>query len=164
VVRDRGLAPKVVIDLGETWNFAYYTGVMFQILAEGPGAAVGSGGRYDGLLTRFGVPRAAAGFAVDLDNLGWALTTAGVRVAEPARILVSGSSDALIDALRRAGVRCAPAPEADPRAYAEAWRYSHLLEVQKHEVVLVSIAGGSRTKLDLGDQTELVSRLLTLLG
>ena len=43
-------APKLVIDLGETWNFTYYTGMMFQILAEGPGAAVGSGGRYDGLL------------------------------------------------------------------------------------------------------------------
>jgi ATP phosphoribosyltransferase regulatory subunit len=162
--RDRGLAPKLVIDLGETWNFQYYTGVMFQILAEGPGAAVGSGGRYDGLLGRFGVPRAAAGFAVDLDNLSWALATAGAIQAEPARILVSGSSDGLIGALRRAGLRCAPAPEADVRAYAEAWRYSHLLEVDAQKVVLTSLADGSHTDLPPRDPSQLIARVLTLLG
>jgi ATP phosphoribosyltransferase regulatory subunit len=164
VARDRGLAPKLVIDLGETWNFAYYTGVMFQILAEGPGAAVGSGGRYDGLLARFGVPRAAAGFAVDLDNLGWALTNAGMTEAEPARILISGNSDGLILDLRRAGLRCAPAPDADARAYAEAWRYSHLLEVAAEKVALVKLADGSRTDLDPRDKSQLVARLLKLLG
>jgi hypothetical protein len=61
-------------------------------------------------------------------------------------------------------VRCAPAPETNARAYAEAWRYSHLLEVQKQKVALVSLADGSRTDLEPGDQSQLVSRLLTLLG
>jgi ATP phosphoribosyltransferase regulatory subunit len=164
VARDRELSPKLLIDLGEIWNFNYYTGVMFQILAEGPGAAVGSGGRYDGLLARFGVPRAAAGFAVDLDNLGWALSTVGASVAEPARILISGGSDGLIGDLRRAGVRCAPAPEAGARDYAQAWRYSHVLEVQPQRVALVSITDGSRTDLDRRDESQLVARLLTLLG
>ena len=73
-----GFAPNIVVDLGETWNFAYYTGMLFQVLAEGPGEAVGSGGRYDGLFDRFGFSRPAAGFAIDLGNLSWALDRTGL--------------------------------------------------------------------------------------
>jgi ATP phosphoribosyltransferase regulatory subunit len=164
VARDRELAPKLVIDLGETWNFNYYTGVMFQILAEGPGAAVGSGGRYDGLLARFGMPRAAAGFAVDLDNLGWALAKTGPSEREPARVLVSGDANGVLGALREAGIRCAAAPATDALSYAEAWRYSHWLDLQKPTAALVSVADRSRTELDRLDPGQLVARLRKLLG
>ncbi len=160
---ERALAPKLVVDLGETWNFNYYTGAMFQILAEGPGAAVGSGGRYDGLLERFGVPRAAAGFAVDLDNLGWALATSERSESEPARVLVSGDADAVLGALRGAGIRCAPAPERDALGYAEAWRFSHWLEVENGRAALVRLTDRSRTELDRRDTEALVRELSTLL-
>jgi ATP phosphoribosyltransferase regulatory subunit len=136
---DLQIAPTVIVDFGETWNFAYYTGPMFQILAEGPGAPVGSGGRYDGLLERFGAARAAAGFAVDLDNLEWALRAAGKQQAEPARVLVSGSEDAvraMLLALRRELVSCAPAPPGAVDDYAAAWSYSHVLEVQAASATL----------------------------
>ncbi|HXK19043.1 MAG TPA: ATP phosphoribosyltransferase regulatory subunit, partial [Polyangiaceae bacterium] len=62
-VERRGLAPRVVVDLGETRNFAYYTGTTFQLHAHGPGVPVASGGRYDGLLGGFGRPLPAFGFA-----------------------------------------------------------------------------------------------------
>ena len=86
-------------------------------------------------------------------------------MAEPARILVSGDSDGLIGALRRAGVRCAPAPGTGARDYAEAWRYSHLLEVQtQNGSRWCAVTDGSRTELDRRDESQLVARLLTLLG
>jgi ATP phosphoribosyltransferase regulatory subunit len=126
------LAPQLLIDLGETRHFAYYTGLMFQIHAEGPGSPIGAGGRYDGLLGRFGAPRAAAGFALSLDHLAWALESIGREEAAPSRLLTVGASEALLAQLRSLGVPCAAAnvaPGSEALAYARAWRYSHVLEV-----------------------------------
>src|SRR5260221_2994855 len=106
-----GLAPNVVLDLGETWSFAYYTGMLFQVLAEGPGEPVGSGGRYDRLFDRFAGSRPAAGFAMDLGNLIWALGRSGMCPTSRARVLVTslsgGDADSLLSELRRRGVACA---------------------------------------------------------
>jgi len=58
---------EVEVDLGEVRGLGYYTGVTFAGYAPGAGSAVASGGRYDGLLARFGRPGPAIGFAVDLE-------------------------------------------------------------------------------------------------
>jgi len=59
----------VVYDFGEVRGLDYYTGIHFEIFAEGVGAAVGAGGRYDDLVARFGRPLPAAGWTLDLDAL-----------------------------------------------------------------------------------------------
>jgi ATP phosphoribosyltransferase regulatory subunit len=131
-VQTADLAPELLIDLSETRHFAYYTGLMFQIHAEGPGSPIGAGGRYDGLLGRFGAPRAAAGFALSLDHLAWALENIGREEATASRLLTVGASEALLARLRSLGVPCAAATVAagsEALAYARAWRYSHVLEV-----------------------------------
>jgi ATP phosphoribosyltransferase regulatory subunit len=131
-VEQAELAPSLLVDLSETRHFAYYTGLMFQIHAEGPGSPIGAGGRYDGLLARFGAGRAAAGFALSLDHLAWALENVGQKAHERARLLTVGASETLLAQLRSLGVRCAAAntsPGAEALAYARAWRYSHVLEV-----------------------------------
>ncbi len=66
LARRRGL-PEVAVDLGEARDLGYYTGITFAGHAAGAGAAVAAGGRYDGLLARFGRPDPAIGFAVDLE-------------------------------------------------------------------------------------------------
>ncbi|HEX3598299.1 MAG TPA: ATP phosphoribosyltransferase regulatory subunit [Polyangiaceae bacterium] len=143
-----GLWPNVVVDLGETWNFAYYTGMLFQVLAEGPGEAIGSGGRYDSLFDRFGGARPAAGFAIDLGNLVWALDRAGDMGASRAKILVVTEAgdepfgDAVLSELRRRGVRCAEGDVSTGLRYASAWRYSHY--------VVASARGSALTSLDTG--------------
>jgi ATP phosphoribosyltransferase regulatory subunit len=126
------LAPKLLLDLSETRNFAYYTGVMFQIHADGPGSPIGAGGRYDSLLGRFGAARAAAGFALSLDHVAWALQSNGREEGQELRLLALGATEALLAELRRLGVPCALAGEAsggEALAYARAWRFSHVLEV-----------------------------------
>jgi len=72
LARRRGL-PEVAVDLGEQRSLGYYTGITFAGHAPGAGAAVASGGRYDGLLARFGRPDPAIGFAVDLEYATQAL-------------------------------------------------------------------------------------------
>ena len=64
---------RLAVDLGDLRDFEYYTGVTFQALARGPGDAVASGGRYDGLCGRYGRDLPAVGFAIDVENLETAL-------------------------------------------------------------------------------------------
>lgn len=61
-------------DLGLVHQIDYYTGVVFRGYAEGVGAPVLSGGRYDSLVERFGRKAEATGFAVDVDGVGSCLT------------------------------------------------------------------------------------------
>ncbi len=85
-----GLFSEVVVDLGEVRGFNYYTGPLFHVLAFGPGEPIASGGRYDTLLPRFGLPNTpSAGFAVDINNLCWALETQGVKHTGPVRVACS---------------------------------------------------------------------------
>jgi ATP phosphoribosyltransferase regulatory subunit len=64
-----GAAAMLEVDLGEVRGLGYYTGLIFNLYTEGAPRAVGGGGRYDGLLGRFGDPRPAVGFSLDLDAL-----------------------------------------------------------------------------------------------
>jgi ATP phosphoribosyltransferase regulatory subunit len=57
------------VDLGEVRGLGYYTGIVFNLYASGAPRPVGGGGRYDTLLGRFGDPRPAVGFSLDLDAL-----------------------------------------------------------------------------------------------
>jgi len=67
------------VDLGEIRGLGYYTGITFAGYAPGAGSSVAAGGRYDGLLARFGRPGPAIGFAVDLEFATQALERANGR-------------------------------------------------------------------------------------
>jgi len=62
-----GLGSVVGLDLGAIRDFDYYTGVIFEGYGRDLGRPVAQGGRYDGLLARFGRPAPATGFVVQLD-------------------------------------------------------------------------------------------------
>jgi ATP phosphoribosyltransferase regulatory subunit len=144
--RAAGIAPELVVDLGETRSFAYYTGATFHIHAPGPGRPICSGGRYDGLLGGFGMPCAAAGFAFGLDELGWALATLGGSEALPEKVLLDPGLGDFGPALRARGVRCALGPAADRLAYAKTWWYSHALELADGGVVMHRLADGAQLR------------------
>ena len=69
LLRSQRSATGIELDLGEVRGLGYYTGLVFNLYAEGAPRAVGGGGRYDTLLGRFGDPRPAVGFSLDLDVL-----------------------------------------------------------------------------------------------
>jgi ATP phosphoribosyltransferase regulatory subunit len=72
----RRRAGPFAVDLGEARGLGYYTGITFAGYAPGAGSSVAAGGRYDGLLARFGRPGPAIGFAVDLEFATQALERA----------------------------------------------------------------------------------------
>jgi ATP phosphoribosyltransferase regulatory subunit len=65
----KSLGAELEVDLGEVRGLGYYTGIVFNLYAMGSPRPVGGGGRYDTLLGRFGDPRPAVGFSLDLDAL-----------------------------------------------------------------------------------------------
>lgn len=66
-LRELGLADRVIIDLGLVNQAEYYTGIIFRGYFSGLGEPVLSGGRYDNLISDFGLPIPAIGFAFNVD-------------------------------------------------------------------------------------------------
>ncbi|MHB1469327.1 MAG: ATP phosphoribosyltransferase regulatory subunit [Solirubrobacteraceae bacterium] len=67
------VASRVIFDLGLARGIGYYTGAIFEVYDPALGAPIGGGGRYDELLSRFGRPLPAVGFALGVDRLHIAL-------------------------------------------------------------------------------------------
>jgi ATP phosphoribosyltransferase regulatory subunit len=66
---DRGVADRVIFDLGLVRELGYYTGAVFEVYDPAVGFALGGGGRYDELLGRFGRDLPACGIALDLQRV-----------------------------------------------------------------------------------------------
>jgi ATP phosphoribosyltransferase regulatory subunit len=69
LLSERGVADRVIFDLGLVRELGYYTGVVFEVYDPAVGFAIGGGGRYDELLGGFGRDRPAAGFGLDVHRV-----------------------------------------------------------------------------------------------
>ncbi|HEX2391742.1 MAG TPA: ATP phosphoribosyltransferase regulatory subunit [Solirubrobacterales bacterium] len=65
----RGAADRVQIDFGLLRDLGYYSGAILEVYDPALGHVLGGGGRYDGLLGRFGLDLPAAGFALYLERV-----------------------------------------------------------------------------------------------
>jgi len=65
----RGVAGRVQLDLGLLRHLGYYSGAILEVYDPALGHVLGGGGRYDGLLKRFGADLPAAGFALYLERV-----------------------------------------------------------------------------------------------
>src|SRR5436305_10276327 len=69
------VAERIIFDFGLVRSLGYYTGAVFQVYDPAHGVPIGSGGRYDELLGRFGRSLPAVGFALNVERLHIALTS-----------------------------------------------------------------------------------------
>ena len=69
LLAERGMADRVIFDLGLVRELGYYTGAVFEVYDPAVGFALGGGGRYDDLLGRFGRPLPACGMALDVQRV-----------------------------------------------------------------------------------------------
>ncbi len=162
---EANLEGSLTVDLGELRGHSYYTGVSVTLLADGPGAPLGAGGRYDTLLAKFGMPAPATGFAFDVDNVAWALRACGrdLMAGAPPRVVVAGAShaDALADALR---VGLVPASRIQGGAksaanYAQGWDYPLYVVAgaRSHLVTRVADKATLRISADAPDLIEQIT-------
>lgn len=87
-LEEMGISDSIMIDLGLVNRSNYYTGVIFRGYAEGSGATILSGGRYDNLISEFGMDAPAIGFAVDVNALCDAMHEI-INVERPIRIALT---------------------------------------------------------------------------
>jgi ATP phosphoribosyltransferase regulatory subunit len=145
----RAFPVRLHVDLAEVRGFDYYTGLRFQGFVVGSAEPVLQGGRYDDLLGRYGQPRPAVGFAVDVEAAAAALEShpdpaaalhplqripgVGDSVAD-GPVLIVGEIQAaarLAVQLRARGRRAAPLmiplSENEIEEYAVRWGYREIL-------------------------------------
>jgi ATP phosphoribosyltransferase regulatory subunit len=68
-LEEHGVADRVQIDLGLLRDLGYYSGAILEVYDPALGHVLGGGGRYDGLMKRFGTDLPAAGFALYLERV-----------------------------------------------------------------------------------------------
>jgi ATP phosphoribosyltransferase regulatory subunit len=109
-----GIGGAVQFDLGFIPALPYYTGVVFQVTVPDLGFPIATGGRYDGLLARFGADRAATGFGIAIPHLHQALVAGGwqAQTDSPLLVLTPDTADGVATlrvaaALRSAGIAVA---------------------------------------------------------
>jgi len=79
----RGVADRVQVDLGLLRHLGYYSGAILEVYDPALGHVLGGGGRYDGLLKRFGLDLPAAGFALYLERVHVAQMEKEARGGDP---------------------------------------------------------------------------------
>ena len=123
LIEEHGVTQGVHLDLGAVRDWDYYTGPTFEVFSLDSGFPLGSGGRYDSLLERFGFPARATGFVLHVDRCNDVLTRRDGEPQRPAALRVAWSSGqratalSLAKRLRERGVAavCGLDP-TDPRA------------------------------------------------
>ena len=65
----RQIGRQVLIDLGMLREIGYYTGSTIEVYDAAVGEIIGGGGRYDGLMNKFGLELPAAGFTLYIERI-----------------------------------------------------------------------------------------------
>ena len=73
ILEERKLDKYVSVDLGMVQSLNYYTGIVFRGYTYGVGFPILSGGRYDGLVSKFGRDCEATGFSLGINMVMMAL-------------------------------------------------------------------------------------------
>jgi ATP phosphoribosyltransferase regulatory subunit len=98
-LRGFGMEQLTYIDMSIVRDMTYYTGMVFEVYGKGIGRAVGGGGRYDGLLERFGVSQPATGFALGVPEVAELIREQGGTAPRKPVTLVAAAPGATSQAL-----------------------------------------------------------------
>jgi ATP phosphoribosyltransferase regulatory subunit len=99
ILKLHGVQDCLTMDLGETRGLDYHTGLTFEGFVPGLGEALFSGGRYDGLTTRYGFDAPATGFTCNLLSIIQALELQGDMQEQHRDLLVLNSAEDRREAL-----------------------------------------------------------------
>lgn len=160
-----GVAGHVRFDLGMIKELGYYTGLVLEGYTPELGFTLSTGGRYDNLLSRFGLDAPAIGFVVGVERVLLAQGKSAARPSVLDYVLVAetGRRREALDAAwrlramgRRAVVHLADRAEPEAAPEADRRRAARLVLIGGAEGGDVSVFEGGRVRsvgLDgLGDE------------
>lgn len=158
-----GVSEFITVDLGEIRGLDYHTGLTFEGFVGGLGEAVCGGGRYDGLMEKYGFPAPATGFAFNILPLLTALERRPDLEATVSRdfLLFNASNDRqeilrIARCLRSMGYTAAR--DIIRRDYPDSLEYARKNSIRRmlvtggeycseDEILLVTVSDGKRTTL-----------------
>lgn len=98
-----GVEQYVNFDLGIIRDFDYYTGMVFEGYTPGLGFPLCGGGRYDNMVSNFGINCPATGFAIGIERVLLALERQGIRVAlEVKNVFIGWQNGRCAEAIKEA--------------------------------------------------------------
>lgn len=125
-------------DLAVIPALPYYSGIVFEVVSPRVGAPIAMGGRYDGLLARYGADRPATGFGIAVPLLHQALVAEGWKVSfDGALISLEGGDDRERSQVAR-----------DLRARGLAVALGGVAEAAGREVVRVDVIDSGHVRID----------------
>ncbi len=151
---------KIAVDLGDLAAFRYHTGAVFSGYVAGAGRAVLRGGRYDGLVEKYGRPAPATGFGVDILEAVAVTSLSGSGDPAIDYLLVNRTSDRdnglrLSVELREKGknVLCLirDIPDQDLGAYISAHRIGKALVMDSDGLSILDPETGEKKPCDPGE-------------
>lgn len=169
-----GVEDRVTVDLGELRGVDYHTGVIFEAFVHHLGSALCRGGRYDGLLAKYGADTPATGFSLDLLALMEALRVQGKPAVQsfPEGVLIVDRLSAraralpLAQRLRASGMRAAidlaDRPVGQSLVYGREQGFLWVAAPETEpagagEVLLVHLPSGAESILPLDDVVRCVA-------
>ncbi len=78
-LKDMGYRKNLRLDLSLFREIGYYSGPVFDLYLSREGRSLGGGGRYDGLLSQYGILGQALGFNLDLERMARSIPQASRR-------------------------------------------------------------------------------------
>jgi len=149
----------VFFDFSLTKKIEYYTGIVFEASVPNLGLPLGSGGRYDNFIEKFGKLRLpATGFALEIGKLLQALTAQGFEIPKSSKTKVIVASKfrntavAAVKILRESGVIASL--EVTRRSLEKTMEYGKLTEAD----YVVSIGSSLKSPVTVFDVKSNVSR------
>lgn len=104
LLKELELEKYITFDLGIFRDFDYYCGLVFEIYSPKETELIGSGGRYDGLIKKFGLDVPAAGFALDVDLLHKSIKEpAAFLKKQPGRVMLCAKTKDFIKTIKFSG-------------------------------------------------------------
>ena len=136
-----GVAQYVDFDLGIIRDFNYYTGMVFEGYTPGLGFPICGGGRYDTMLSSFGMNCGATGFALGIERMLLALERQGIVSIPSSRdVYIGWKSDKLVLAIaqgeelrksdQRVEIGLVPQTLVEAKASQKTKGYSKLVYVE----------------------------------
>lgn len=138
ILASYGFRKQVCIDLTLLRGLGYYTGIVFEGYTPGVGYPLCGGGRYDGLLAKFGFNCPATGFALGIERIMAALEKEELPAEQVPDYYITGTD--LKEVIRRARalretgcsveIDVSGLPQEESIAYASRRGIPHILVVE----------------------------------
>lgn len=160
LLEDYGYGEYIAIDLGMVQRLNYYTGVIFRGFTYGVGFPVLSGGRYDGLVSKYGRECPSIGFSVNINMVMTALERQKIEILEPvADVLLGYSESNRTTAIRLAALLRAAGKivemELQGREFKVLWEYGKNIGTKK--VIYVNSEATAEVFIKDEDRSSMIS-------